>query len=107
MTSSTNEQNLSRKLKLRERHKQQASAADAIDTAEKKVAAAKLDMAKAVQQAVDAFGSQQAVEEQLEISVKEQREYLELLAAVESDGKGKSSAPAAAAAKGAAAPAAA
>jgi hypothetical protein len=102
MTSSKNEQNLSRKLKLRERHRLQATAADAIDNAEKKVTAARLDMARAVQLAVDAFGSQQAVEEQLDIPVKEQREYLELLQSVEGDGKGKGSEPAAAPAKAAA-----
>ncbi|MGA5820014.1 hypothetical protein ACPC54_19380 [Kitasatospora sp. NPDC094028] len=103
MTSSKNEQNLSRKLRLRERQKKQTTAVDAIEAAEKKLAAARLDMARAVLLSVEAFGSQQAVEEQLEIPVKEQREYLELLPSAEEDGKGKGAAPAAAPAKSAAA----
>ncbi|MEW1719098.1 hypothetical protein [Streptomyces sp. NPDC093109] len=85
MTSQTPEKSPSRKQKLQEKQRRQLAVVDTIDKAEAKLRKAKVELAEAVAEAVEVFGSEQNAADELGLPVETIRGHLDL---IEVDGDG-------------------
>ncbi|MFE2844949.1 hypothetical protein ACFXKS_15530 [Streptomyces scopuliridis] len=85
MTSQTPEKSPSRKQRLQEKQRRQLAVVDTIDKAETKLRKAEAELAEAVAEAVEVFGSEQGAAEELGLSVDAIRGFLNLVEGDASD----------------------
>ncbi|MGW2511389.1 hypothetical protein ACWC0A_18555 [Streptomyces scopuliridis] len=85
MTSQTPEKSPSRKQRLQEKQRRQLAVVDTIDKAETKLRKAEAELAEAVAEAVEVFGSERGASEELGLSVDAIRGYLNLVEGDASD----------------------
>ncbi|MCL7376949.1 hypothetical protein [Streptomyces sp. 35G-GA-8] len=79
MTLGTPEKSLSRKQRLQEKQRRQLAVVDTIDKAEAKLRKAESELAEAVAEAVEVFGSERGASEELGLSVEAIRGFLSLV----------------------------
>ncbi|MEV6425272.1 hypothetical protein [Streptomyces sp. NPDC051662] len=79
MTSQTPEKSPSRKQRLQEKQRRQLAVVDTIDKAEAKLRKAESELAEAVAEAVEVFGSEGGAAEELGLSIEAIRGFLSLV----------------------------